>query len=36
MRAIGHKLGHLVDLDILQRLFPDDFQRYGLYGEQQL
>lgn len=34
MRAIGHKLGHLVDLDILQRLFPDNFHRYGWYGEQ--
>lgn len=29
MQAIGHKLGHLVDLDILQRIFPDNFPRYG-------
>jgi phosphinothricin acetyltransferase len=30
MRAIGHKLGHLVDLDILQRLFPENFARYDV------
>lgn len=33
IRAIGHKLGHLVDLDIFQRLFPENFPRYGCYGE---
>lgn len=28
MKVIGHKLGHLVDLNILQRLFPENFARY--------
>lgn len=33
IRAIGHKLDHLVDLMILQRLFPENFSHYGRYGE---
>jgi L-amino acid N-acyltransferase YncA len=28
MQAIGHKLGHLVDLNIMQKLFPENFSRY--------
>lgn len=33
IRAIGHKLDHLVDLTVLQRLFPGNFSRYWGYGE---
>jgi L-amino acid N-acyltransferase YncA len=28
LRKIGYKLGHLVDLDILQRIFPANFARF--------